>query len=404
MPGYPKFAACTARPVPTREIDCSDRNGGETLNGRRIQPTQNDSGSELIGRPCTHRMTDENATRPAAVPATLEFFALVLAVALPLSAVHAGLFSQLFGERTEAIAVHTPAPATGPTDVPLLVAQKNPDPSGAQGGGDVIVDEGALVSSGPVGENEIATTKLANGEIRVYTVREGDSLSQIAEMFDVTTNTIRWANDLDSSTRIQPGDSLVILPITGVRHLVKSGDTPSSIATKYDGDADEILSYNQLESAADLVVGETIIIPGGAVHQAPATPAPSTRSDPAVPAPSTSGGGGGFAHPVPGALRTQGIHGYNAVDLAAGHGTPIRAAAAGEVIVSKSSGWNGGYGNYIVVRHGNGSQTLYAHLSSNLVGVGAYVGQGETIGRMGSTGRSTGTHLHFEVRGARNPF
>jgi murein DD-endopeptidase MepM/ murein hydrolase activator NlpD len=103
-------------------------------------------------------------------------------------------------------------------------------------------------------------------------------------------------------------------------------------------------------------------------------------------------------------MRTQGIHGYNAVDLAAAHASPVRAAAAGEVIVSKSSGWNGGYGNYIVVRHGNGTQTLYAHLSSNVVGVGAFVAAGERIGYMGSTGRSTGTHLHFEVRGATNPF
>ena len=93
-----------------------------------------------------------------------------------------------------------------------------------------------------------------------------------------------------------------------------------------------------------------------------------------------------------------------AVDLAGGYGSTIRAAASGEVIVSKQSGWNGGYGQDIVVRHGNGTQTLYAHLSRNDVGVGAYVSQGQVIGGMGSTGRSTGTHLHFEVRGASNPF
>ena len=103
-------------------------------------------------------------------------------------------------------------------------------------------------------------------------------------------------------------------------------------------------------------------------------------------------------------MRTQGIHGYNAVDLAAGYGSPIRAAAAGEVIVSKASGWNGGYGQYIVIRHANGAQTLYSHMMRNDVGVGSYVSQGQVIGGMGSTGKSTGTHLHFEVRGARNPF
>jgi murein DD-endopeptidase MepM/ murein hydrolase activator NlpD len=119
---------------------------------------------------------------------------------------------------------------------------------------------------------------------------------------------------------------------------------------------------------------------------------------------STAASSAGFIHPVPGAVRTQGIHGNNGVDFAAGHGTTIRAAAAGEVIVSKSSGWNGGYGQYVVIRHNNGTQTLYAHFSENYVGVGAYVAQGEAIGAMGNTGRSTGTHLHFEVRGARNPF
>jgi murein DD-endopeptidase MepM/ murein hydrolase activator NlpD len=111
-----------------------------------------------------------------------------------------------------------------------------------------------------------------------------------------------------------------------------------------------------------------------------------------------------FMHPAPGSVKTQGVHGYNAVDLAGALGSTVRAAAAGEVIVSKRSGWNGGYGQYVVIRHGDGTQTLYAHLSSNSVGVGAYVSAGETIGGMGNTGRSTGTHLHFEVRGTRNPF
>ncbi len=82
----------------------------------------------------------------------------------------------------------------------------------------------------------------------------------------------------------------------------------------------------------------------------------------------------------------------------------IKAAAAGEVIVAKFGGWNGGYGNYVVIKHSNGVQTLYAHMSSLSVGVGDHVSQGAVIGAMGSTGKSTGTHLHFEVRGGANPF
>ncbi len=312
-----------------------------------------------------------------------------------------------------AIATNTDAEETAPAggmesrllseslmNAPLLSAKINPDPSAlGRGGAEVVVRDGMLVATGPVGEDVIAEYRQSSlGEIRVYTVRPGDSLSQIAEMFDVTANTILWANDLPRATAIQPGDTLVILPIVGVRHTLVKGDTIGSLAKKYDSDADEILSYNQLASADELTVGLEVIIPGGSLHTAPA------RSGATPTSVSGGTGGGSFAHPVPGAIKTQGIHGYNAIDFAAGHGTAIRAAAAGEVIVSKSSGWNGGYGQYIVVRHSNGTQTLYAHLMRNDVGVGAYVSQGQVIGGMGSTGRSTGTHLHFEVRGSRNPF
>ncbi|MAZ30087.1 hypothetical protein CL655_02265 [bacterium] len=322
----------------------------------------------------------------------------VLAVLVPLS-VYAGILTPT---PTTSEPVVVPVPATSATDVRLLAAHTTADPKAARGGGDIIVDEGALVPGGIVGEDLVDDTTYASGEISLYVVREGDTLSQIAEMFEVNSNTILWANDITKASSIQPGDTLVILPITGVRHVVKEGDTVASIAKKYEGDADEIVSYNQLASANDISVGDTVVVPGGNMQQAAsarsASRATPTRVSGNVAASSN------FVHPAPGAVRTQGIHGYNAVDLAAGYGTAVRAAAAGEVIVSKSSGWNGGYGNYIVVRHSNGTQTLYAHLSRNSVGVGAFVAAGETIGAMGNTGRSTGTHVHFEVRGATNPF
>ena len=104
-------------------------------------------------------------------------------------------------------------------------------------------------------------------------------------------------------------------------------------------------------------------------------------------------------------VETQGIHGYNGVDLAAKAGTPVMASAAGTVVVAKSGGYNGGYGNYVVIQHGNGSQTLYSHMSTVSTYVGATVVQGQVIGAVGSTGKSTGPHLHFEIRdGIRNPF
>jgi murein DD-endopeptidase MepM/ murein hydrolase activator NlpD len=224
----------------------------------------------------------------------------------------------------------------------------------------------------------------------------------IAEMFDVTANTVLWANDLTSAKSITPGQTLIILPIAGVRHVVKSGDSITTIAKKYEADVAEILSFNQLEKGVDLAIGATVIVPGGAMHTATAKPAVGSKSPTAASAGSKTASA--FVHPAPGAKKTQGIHGYNAVDLAASIGTAVRAAAGGEVIVSKSTGWNGGYGQYIVVRHSNGAQTLYAHLSANNVGVGDYVEAGEVIAAMGNSGKSTGPHLHFEVRGAKNPF
>ena len=336
---------------------------------------------------------------PSRLRVTVEVLLLIIAVSLPFT-VRAGFFSGLFTEEIIVEVVDEAANDESPTDISLLTAGLNANPQGARGGAEIQVDDNALVSTGPVGADEIAQAGANNtGEIRVYTVREGDSLSEIAEMFGVTSNTIMWANDVSRASDIQPGHSLVILPIAGVRHVVKSGDTLQSIAKKYEGDEDEILSYNQLSAGSELAVGDTVIVPGGAMHTAAPAKTKAAGSSAA-----SSGSGSGFTHPAPGAIRTQGIHGYNAVDLAGGMGSAIRAAAAGEVIVAKGSGWNGGYGSYIVIKHGNGTQTLYAHLSSLNVGVGSYVGQGEVIGGMGSSGKSTGTHLHFEVRGGRNPF
>ncbi|GMU74059.1 MAG: hypothetical protein AMXMBFR44_2580 [Candidatus Campbellbacteria bacterium] len=280
--------------------------------------------------------------------------------------------------------------------MPLLQSTENPNPKLAVASPSSIVGGDALAAD----ENPMAAEarKASSDQISVYVVREGDTLSQIAEMFSVSINTIRWANDMIGKSTIRPGQTLVILPVTGIRHVVKKGDTVASIAKKYKGDADEILSYNGLEKGASLTVGEEVIIPDGEI---------------AAPAPSSSSGGsrsyagpsyaGYYLRPVNG-TRSQGLHGHNGIDIAARAGTPIYAAAAGEVIIASTGGWSGGYGNYVVIKHGNGTQTLYAHNSSNAVTVGQTVAQGDVIGYVGSTGRSTGSHVHFEVRGAANPF
>jgi len=364
----------------------------EFVNIEFILPNAQDSDSSIdtsFSEQMTHTCSNRLSKR---------FAFIFIFVFIPLSVYASGIQSRVLPAITAQVTVSEIVPNGTTLDLPILVTSNNANLSLARGGGELLVYEDALVSSGPVGADQIAAARQQTGEISVYVVRPGDSLSQIAEMFDVTTNTIIWANDLRNATDIRPGDTLVILPVAGVRHIVKSGDTLASISKRYEADVDEILSYNQLASATAITVGMTLIVPGGNVV------APPVSRTATAGASSAATGGNWLSHPAPGTLKTQGIHGFNAVDFAASVGTPIRAAAAGEVIVSRSSGWNGGYGQYVVIRHANGAQTLYAHLSRNDVGVGAYVVQGQVIGAMGNTGRSTGPHLHFEVRGARNPF
>ncbi|MGM0628917.1 MAG: peptidoglycan DD-metalloendopeptidase family protein [Patescibacteria group bacterium] len=246
-------------------------------------------------------------------------------------------------------------------------------------------------------------------EEKVYIVREGDTLSQIGEMYEVSANTIKWANDLKSDT-IYKGQHLVILPFNGVRHQVESGDTISKIADKYDASEEEIKEFNEIWDDQKLATGHFIDVPGGVKEEnepqekeEKKEPKPSYNDSVAYSDQSVSESSGYLMRPVKGGIRTQGLHGRNAVDIAAPTGTYIYAAAEGKVSVS---GWHSstGYGYYIVIDHPNGVSTLYAHHSKNLVGVGQWVSKGEVIAEMGNTGYSTGPHLHFEVHGAANPF
>jgi LysM repeat protein len=280
----------------------------------------------------------------------------------------------------------------------LLRAAVSLNPS-IGGGGITIVSGNALLSES-VGPSSGEGTGLLRGsdQISVYVVREGDSLSQIAQMFDVSVNTIRWGNNIKGSN-ITPGQTLVILPISGVEHIVKSGDTLAKIAKRYKGDLDEVLAYNDLSLDSDLSIGDKIIIPDGLVGE-PTSSGSRLSGGSSSQIVSTDGY---YLRPVSG-RRSQGIHGYNGIDIAAPYGTPVVASAAGVVTVSRGAGWNGGYGSYIVISHPNGTQTLYAHNSQNIVSPGQQVSQGQVIGYIGATGRATGPHVHFEVRGARNPF
>jgi LysM repeat protein len=278
----------------------------------------------------------------------------------------------------------------------LLQAVNSPDPKATSTDEEIIiVDDNSLYS-----ETAIPTDgkNLDNDQISIYVVHQGDTLPAIAKMFGVTVNTIKWANDLTSNT-VKAGQTLVILPISGIQHEVKKGDTLQSIAKLHKGDLDEIIQYNNLSKDDKLAIGDTVFVPDG--EAIVVVSKPSSKNKVGASTPSYSGY---YMRPIIGGVKTQGVHGHNGVDLASYRGANILASADGQVLIARTSGYNGGYGLYVVIKHANGTQTLYGHLSSVLVKAGEYVTQGQVIGKMGNTGKSTGTHLHFEIRGARNPF
>jgi murein DD-endopeptidase MepM/ murein hydrolase activator NlpD len=286
--------------------------------------------------------------------------------------------------------------------MPLLKAAVNNDPNPAKGGGDiVVVDDVALAAPLSVTGDAVSIYRPKSDQISVYEVREGDTLSQIASMFHVTSNTIRWANDL--SGPIKPGQTLIILPVAGVKHTIKIGGTINDLAKMYKTDAREISLFNGIDVDAELKPGTEIIIPNGEMHVEEKKGSTKKKATAAVSGKINTSGY--FIHPVPSGIKTQGIHGNNAIDVAAPIGTPLRAAAAGQAIIAKQDGgWHGGYANYVVIQHDNGTQTLYAHMNDVYVAPGTWLEQGEIIGEVGNTGNSTGPHVHFEVRGGKNPF
>ncbi len=336
---------------------------------------------------------------------------MLVSMSIP-TGVHAGLFDYMFSTFTATVAYTTAADYNSQT-IPLPTAAQNIDPNPSKGGGDItIVNDSALLpSSGPAGSLADVDEGIANknsGQISIYIVRPGDTLGGIGELFDVSINTIRWGNDIDRGEAIQPGQELVILPVTGIKYTVKNGGTLNDIIDEYGGSIDEAVEYNGYGADEYLAAGTEVIIPDGelaapkqAVKVAQSRYSRTASAPRGTNVPAYSGY---YISPLSNYTKTQNIHGYNAVDLAAPRGAPILASANGKVIIAKSSGWNGGYGIYIVIEHENGTQTLYSHNSKNIVFSGQEVVQGQVIGYVGSTGRSTGNHVHFEIRGAKNPF
>ncbi|NCN07898.1 peptidoglycan DD-metalloendopeptidase family protein [Candidatus Falkowbacteria bacterium] len=284
------------------------------------------------------------------------------------------------------------------TDVYSEAQRRESELSKEQADNSILVTEGGVTLSKP----DLVSTegaKVTRTTIKKYEVATGDVIGNIASKFGVSVETILWANNLTSRSYIKPGQELIIPPTTGVLHTIKKGDTLKSIANKYDASSTKIIEFNNIKDDSLLVIGDTLMIPGGRIiytsapraYVAPTTPAP-TYTAPVV------SSNGGMVWPNGCSRITQYFKGWlhTGIDIACPYGTPIVAAADG--VVSRVQYLNTGYGYNIIIDHGSGKQTLYGHASWIGVVVGQHVNQGEVIAKEGSTGRSTGPHLHFEVR------
>lgn len=252
----------------------------------------------------------------------------------------------------------------------------------------------SIVSYNPY-ENSLSTVYSVKSRYQIddYEVRAGDTLETIAKRFDVSINTIKWANNLKTDT-IKPGQTLKIPPVTGIVHKVVAGETVYSIAKKYGVTAQNIVNYiwNDFsdQDTFALTTGQILYVPGGTIE--PEKPAYKfiAQIQAGVRGPSN------FIWPTTGVITQYWVWYHQALDIANPSAPPVIAADSGTVAYAGCVTY--GYGCSVIIDHGNGYQTLYAHLSSYLPNAGDSVAQGSQIGVMGSTGRSTGTHLHFEIR------
>jgi murein DD-endopeptidase MepM/ murein hydrolase activator NlpD len=219
-----------------------------------------------------------------------------------------------------------------------------------------------------------------------YKVREGDSLWSIAARFGLDVDTLRWSNEdlARNPDLLSVGQELIILPIKGAYHTVQEGETVEAIALAYGVTSAVIIDYplNDLQPPYRLTEGQKLIVPGGRRKLHWPQPDPSLESP--------------FAWPVVGEITQGYSEEHQALDLGAPYGSPVYAGKAGTVT---HSGWaRTGYGYTVILDHGGGVQSLYSHMKGTWVTVGQKVERGQLIGEVGSTGHSSGPHVHFEIR------
>ncbi len=253
----------------------------------------------------------------------------------------------------------------------------------------------AIISS--LSGNQVSSSSSRTAPI-AYTIQSGDTLSTIAERFGVSVETILWENNLRVSSLLRIGQQLTILPTSGVSHRVVRGETLNSIARRYSVTIEDIQKQNGLAQGQPLAVGARLTIPGArqfrtVVSQRP-TSSLRTLRDTIAPQAQSSTIGRLFWPTTSRKLNQYFTWRHTGIDIDGDYTSPVYAADDGAIAVS---GWGVGYGIHIDIDHGKGLKTRYGHNSKNFVRVGERVKRGQLIGMVGSTGRSTGPHIHFEV-------
>lgn len=324
----------------------------------------------------------------------------------------------------------TSEPVKNSQTVALLESSINPDMKNIKTPSinNTIVEDEALSTDSLQGTDSDTNSYISSSDkITTYTVKSGDTVGEIATKFGISKNTILYANTNIKNNVLKKGQTLIILPVDGVSYTVKKGDTIASIAKAYKADSKDISEYNDITDK-NLQYGDKIIVPGGImVKKVIPVVAPKVekeqpikqeeikpvskpeKPESASPSDITSGNGitGGYIWPFPSGTGrvSQRLHDDNAYDFAAPKGTPIYAIADGTVLIADGSGYNGGYGLYVVMDFNDGGQAIFGHMSKVATFAGEVVKKGDIIGYVGSTGRSTGNHVHIGYRGGKsNPY